>query len=541
MTLAIVSQPDGTKQYQYVDSYEIMDAQLTQAQASYNPLGATATKGCANCNWFIAPGRCVVVAGEISPTGLSDLWRPEEADVIPPILVQIVNPSDATMSAPTTDTKAAGDADTHARVADHPRTQPDHDPKDPKSAKRKRAPAGHAEPTTQDNFYTSVKGALVPVRQSTDAADGLSRSSLTERMLSAVKSALIPFSNGTDRVSAGAHPVLTAPAATASPSRFALVAQKDGRTRFFTAWSNNFTDREGEIFPEYAHKEYIEWADRSQQYPELWLWHTKGTKYGQVDWLDYTDGFVFASGLIDAGFEDLAETLSKEDCGVSHGFAGLQRGNEIIQYRSFELSTLPRTNAAVWTTSFNIIGEGAKEMAFTQQKKTWLKEHGLDDAAIAAAETQATSLSKSLRDLGIAYKDTDLVEEPVTDDKAKKPPFGSEQADEEEDAADAKKKKAAKDAEFQSVMLTNSTKQTEILSALATSVSALSDRLKAVEATDDQKIAATIAARAPGSAGVSAAKDATNVVDQQQVSADAEFFGSTFLAGLGVTAGATGQ
>lgn len=592
--LAIVTREDGTKQYQYVDSYDIMDAQLSQEAAGYNPLGASNTKGCANCNWFLAPGRCIVVAGTISPTGLSDMWRAEEPDLQTPLLVQIVNsegePDDDDLSdavgvgvgtkdtltakkrnslsssqfayvdasgeghlpindeshvkaamsrwnqtkfesdgaKSTAKTKIAAAAKrygidasgftggkeasggTHPVTVTHPRTEPDIDTaKAP--GKKKRPLAGLGEPTPGDKFNGAVKSA------------DLGSAGWPIQLLTGLRELVGKFPGV-----AGSAPSTVPPTQTMK-----LYRTKDDRVRFLTAWSNNFTDREGEIFPESAHKEYIEWADRNEQYPELWLWHTKGTKYGQVDWLDYTDGFVYASGLIDAGYEDLAEALVKEDCGVSHGFHGLQRGKEIILYRPFEISTLPRTNAAVWTTSFNIIGEGAKEMAFTQQKKSWLKEHGLDDAAIAAAETQATALSKSLRDLGIAYKDTDQVEE-VVDAKAGKNPF-AEKADEEEDAADAaaakKKKAAAKEAaDFQAEMIVQSTKQTEILSTLATAVATLATKVKALEATDDQKIAATIAARAPGAVGVSASKDETNVVDKAQTNKDAEWFGQVFVA-----------
>lgn len=553
--LAIV-EVDGKKQYQYIDSWEICDRQLTQQQANYNPLGATATKGCANCNWFLSPGRCVVVEGTISPTGVSDLWMACVEDVPAPILVQIIgmdpdNDGDvdgAIVSAKDTlDAKkrnalpdssfawvdSAGKGhlpindEAHVRAAMSRWNQTKFDSAGAKSSAKSKIAAAAKKYGIDASGFTGTKDA------------DLGSSGQPNGLMAGLRRLVTEFSGVS-----GSAPPPAVPAVVGSEGRLNLFKQKDGRTRFLTAWSNNFMDREGEIFTESAHKEYIEWADSSQQFPELWLWHTKGTKYGQVDWLDYTDGFVYASGLIDAGREDLADALVKEDCGVSHGFHGLQRGKEIIMYRPFEISTLPRTNAAVWTTSFNIIGEGAKEMAFTQVKKDWLKQHGLDDAAIAAAETQATSLSKALREAGVAYKDVDLVEEPVAADKAAAKPAAK--ADDDED--DPKKAKTAggngtgggmysKEVEDGlAVMVANSTKQTEILGALATTIAGFETRIKAIERTDDEKIAGAIGARNPNPGGVAASKDATNVVDQKQNDADRDFFGTTFLAPMGVGA-----
>lgn len=511
MTLALVK--TGDKQYQYVDSYEIMDAQVSQAQAGYDPLGATATQGCANCQWFLAPGRCVVVAGDISPTGNSALWRAKTPASEPVFLVQIVDaPIDTTSAAkesalPDGSASREGTRDI-AVVADHSRTVPDNDPKNTRG-KKKPAKAGMDAPTTQDKFQGAVKNT-----------------SALERVLSAVKSA---FNVESPTVAQAAlAPVQSDPAFQLFWTK-AIDGSGEDRLRFFTAWTNNFQDREGEIFPEAAHKEYIEWADRNQQYPELWIWHTKGTKYGQVDWLDYTDGFVYASGLIDAGHEDLAVTIAKEDSGVSHGFHGLQRGNEVIQYRSFEISTLPRSNAAVWTTNFNIIGEGAKEMAFTQQKKDYLKSHGLDDVAIAAAETQATQLSKALKDLGVSYKDADIVDDPAPAPVA--PAVTNVVV-----AAPTDGDKAATTA-FQAEVLATINKQNEILAALAGGVKSIDDRVKAVERTDDEKIAAAVAAKQVGApTGVAASKSADNVVSERQVGTDKEWFDSQFLAGLAASA-----
>jgi hypothetical protein len=434
---------DGAKEYQYVSSYEYAERQVDQSTAGYDPLGAGNGKGCANCQWFIAPNRCTVVAGTISPTGLSSLWRAVSPVVSAPIPVTIVN----------ADGSATKEIDA-----------------DPETVK----PAG----------------------------------GLVDRVLSAVKSA---FGGTTIDELREALPV-TPPV----PTPLFLVSQKDGRTRFFTAWSNNFMDREKEIFPESAHKEFVEWADRNKQYPQLWQWHTPGTKYGQVDWLDYTDGFIFASGLIDAGSEWIAEKCAKEDTGVSHGFKGLQTDNTIVMYRSYEISTLPRSNAAVWTTSFNLATEGAKEMPFTDVKKSYLKEHGLSDEQIVAAEAQAVNLSKAMKDAGVQWKDTDLVEDPPV-------VAGAASTGAAEPAAPVA---SVRDTSFETRVTDSLDKLTAAMVAITGAVKAVDDRVKSIEGVGDAAVARALQPNA--AAVVQASRDTTNVVGQRQASSDAEWFGAQF-------------
>lgn len=589
------------KQYQYLDSWDVQDRQLSQDAANYNPLGATNTEGCANCQWFIAPSRCVVVAGEISPTGHSDQWMAKVPYTPPPLLVQIVNADDdaASMGSgdqtgvagendyPGVSTKATGDGgdagdelvelaesefEYEALLAAQAAMTLDLSVVDGEkatltAAQRKRIPksacgyvddngkchfplndAAHVRNAAarlgNSNFSSAIKAQIrrkiiaaakrfkinTSLDSSSKDADALAgSSSWRERALSAVKSALLGV---TDEPQRSAHPPVLS-----EGHQFSLVRQKDNRLRFFAAWSNNFEDREGETFPESAHKEFIAWADENEQYPELWIWHTKGTKYGQVDWLDYTDGFVYASGLIDDGYEALAEQLSKEDTGVSHGFAGIQRGKEIIQYRSWEISTLPRANAAVWTTSFNVIGEGAKNMGFTQQKKDYLIAHGLTAEQVTAAEVQATALQKSLRELGISWKDADLEDPPQsTGTPQNSNPLAGAAADSTSSAGApdgaTSGDKAATD--FQKDILAALQKNTEALAVLAGSVKSIDERVKAVEKTDDEKIAAALTGRPAVGSGVQASKSTDNVVATQPANAaDKDWFNSQFLAGLG--------
>lgn len=71
----------------------VYEYQLTQEQAAYDAVGGlTGGKACANCQFFDSPNGCLVVQGDISPTGLSRMWEAETADIPDdPQQVEIVN------------------------------------------------------------------------------------------------------------------------------------------------------------------------------------------------------------------------------------------------------------------------------------------------------------------------------------------------------------------------------------------------------------------------------------------------------------------
>lgn len=414
------------KDYQYIASYEYEERQVPQNVAGYDPLGASASKGCANCQFFISPSRCALVAGTISPTGVSNFW--------------------------------------HERMAWTPEPIP----------------------------VTIVGGAA----KSTTPSEALGSPPATTTLLGGLRNLL------------RRHPQAP-PASPVQARAFTLTRQKDGRTRFYTVWSNNFKDREGEIFTAAAHKEFVDWATKKSDYPELWLWHTKGSRFGQVDWLDNTgDGFVHASGLIDSGKEAIAEQVAKEDSGVSHGFWGLQKGNIIHWYRSYELSVLPIDRAAVPTTSFNILRKG-KEMAFTAEKRKYFQDLGIPEDDIKAWEGQTDGLAEALKAAGLESKAADLgIDTP--------PPPTPEQVTEANFRVETTKA-------LQTI--------TELVSKLAHDVKDIQDKTKDIKSGD----AVVAAAMTPQNASaVQASKSNDNIVpeDARVNDKSKEFFESTILGGL---------
>ena len=195
---------------------------------------------------------------------------------------------------------------------------------------------------------------------------------------------------------------------------FGVVKQRDGKLRWFARYSNAWEDRDHEILTEEAHKDYIKWAYDTGTFPELWLWHTGGTRFGEADWLDFSDGFAHASGLIDDGKESVVEAISAKDVGVSHGFLSLQQGKYVSRYRTYEISVLPREWAAVETSGFNIL-DATKEsevMAFTEERRKWLVE-ALGEDAVKNLEKSTESMATQLKELGVEYKEAEQKSEEV--------------------------------------------------------------------------------------------------------------------------------
>lgn len=186
-----------------------------------------------------------------------------------------------------------------------------------------------------------------------------------------------------------------------------VVKQADGRMRWFARYSNAWEDRDREILTEASHKEYVDWAYKNNTFPELWLWHTKGTRFGSADWLDFSHGFAHASGLIDVGREPVAYKLAKmSGIGMSHGFVSAQTGKYITAHRTFEISVLPLSRAAVWATDFNLVQAADRKDYETMfgERRGFLVEV-LGEEAVKGLEASSESMAKALTDAKVDYKE----------------------------------------------------------------------------------------------------------------------------------------
>lgn len=182
-----------------------------------------------------------------------------------------------------------------------------------------------------------------------------------------------------------------------------LRAFKDdaGVWRWTGIWSNAYKDDEGEVFPLEAHQEFIGWCDKSGRYPELWSWHTPGSRMGVADMLDIHAGFTIATGTFDKGMEDCAERLSQmPDIGMSHGYlyrlADKATGKYSI-YRAYEISELPAHRAGNKLTGFAPLRE-AMTMDATKEKHL---RATLGDARVDAMKSNLEQAQKELTAAGI--------------------------------------------------------------------------------------------------------------------------------------------
>ncbi len=180
-----------------------------------------------------------------------------------------------------------------------------------------------------------------------------------------------------------------------------------GDWRWLSWTTNRFKDREGEIFTEKSHEEYVARVDEQEKYPELWLWHIDGSRVGQADFVGYQDGFVLHSGVFDDDKQDVAERLSEsKGLAVSHGFfyePGDEEDGVYDWYETFEVSVLPAERAANAYTEFAVDSKEEKSM-LTAEKRQFLVEKWGEDRTVEL-EGKLGSLSGELKEAGIEFKD----------------------------------------------------------------------------------------------------------------------------------------
>lgn len=427
--------------------WDVDDRQVPQDQADYNPFGATGGKGCATCQFFISPDTCLVVAGDISPVGISKYYTPVVEYSQEPLLVTIVG----------------GD-------------------------KEKTAPAE----SVLDRFKKFVKS-----------------------LVSTTPESVPPFR---------------------------IEKTLDGYRTYYI-YSNNFKDAHHQIISEAAHKEYVAWVDQTKLYPEQHLWHAGPlSRFGSIDCIDYVDGFMFATGMVDPDKHHIAEALKEkqDELATSHGFYGLIEPKSQVYnlYRVFEIGPLPvGAEANKWTSVGVDLVHKENTMPFTPAKKTFLKDIAkLSDDQITAMETSLKDLSGVLKAQKIDFK-----EEAIT---------GEQPATVEGDAATAAAANTAATAEGNNLVIGAVAEMTKALAGLAALVQSqgtaftkeITDLKTAQAKSSDQIVEEANTARIAASpSGFSAARSADTVVQAQTKEGgavqgqggDASWFFDTVIAPLG--------
>lgn len=393
----VVNAETGEKDYQYVGSYEYESRAYTQQEANYSSVGGDGTRACSNCRFFVSPSRCTIVSGVIAPNGVSDLWAAEPTPMEFVMPVRIVKDDEGNEVPPL-------------------------DLRDPRTQRLVDNAVAMTQTVVERGSFSAkseVEPNSLPAELNGVVADlAIPKPGVTQESPSAVGTVVnrVKTFFASLLVTAGAarNPTGAVQYGDESNKAFSVKEMPDGSLRWLSRMSNNFKDRQGETITEAAHVEFIEWADKNNSYPELWIWHIPGSRFGATDWMAYDKGFVCASGTIDDTEEakTLAKSLSdsKEELGVSHGFVCLKtKDGTITKYRSYEKSVLPLVNAANGWTGFDLLAsigreDKENEMAFNATKRAFLVGKGIPDDQITAWESSNETMQKALTEQGISYK-----------------------------------------------------------------------------------------------------------------------------------------
>lgn len=228
-----------------------------------------------------------------------------------------------------------------------------------------------------------------------------------------------------------------------------MVWKEEGSYRWLAVYSNKWRDSDNppEILAEAAHKEFVNAVDEGDwTYPEVWLWHVGGTRFGVANIVAYDDsGFALASGTVDKGREDVAEALSKMDnLATSHGMPAkeIQRDGTdpsiITRYRTMEISPLPFEAAANrHGTGFQILQvKEVDEMALPTKKRSFLEET-LGTEGVAALEQMLQGKAEELEKQGVEFKE-ETVDESVEEAEVPQAEEISEEVQEPEEITEPK-------------------------------------------------------------------------------------------------------
>ena len=179
--------------------------------------------------------------------------------------------------------------------------------------------------------------------------------------------------------------------------------------RWFAVWSNNFVDRDGELFTAKALDDYVARVDSGKTpMPELWFWHMS-IRAGKAAVVARHGHMMIAAGTFDdtptgRAFRDFYAT-TKMRFGVSHGFLyprGAKQNGTYHHFTTFEISPLPQSAAANQFTEF----VGGKTMV-TPEKRALLDEmFGKKRADELLREAERAG--EEVKSAGVAYKETTL-------------------------------------------------------------------------------------------------------------------------------------
>ena len=293
-------------------------------------------------------------------------------------------------------------------------------------------------------------------------------------------------------------------------SGFLVEKDRQGNFRWIGWTTGHWRDQDygrhekGELIPTAAHQRFMAWLDAkaAERAPELWAWHTPGTATKhRADWWDYADGFVLMSGpLTKAEGERLAALAAKEDLAMSHGFLGwnIDAAEGIIgDYRSYEVSYLPRQKAAAVWTAFETIRKEVTEMLNPDKRAFLVSAIGEDRVRDIEADTKGAA---DTLDLVLESKEAgDPEPAPAAEAEPTPAPAGDPAPEPEGEPVPEAIKALAKSIAGEVEAKIGVTKLNGFLTDMAGQVGTLQKtvaeigtKVEALQKTDDQKIAEAI-------------------------------------------------
>ncbi|MBA3867776.1 MAG: hypothetical protein H0X30_01330 [Anaerolineae bacterium] len=191
---------------------------------------------------------------------------------------------------------------------------------------------------------------------------------------------------------------------------FSVFKATNGKHYWLARHTGKFKDREAEILADKAHEEYVDRVSKGLvPMPELWTWHTKGTRHGQADIVWKSGGFLLAVGHFDDTPEaKCAIEFYQKNAGnikLSHMFnypKSAKQNGVYYAYNTIEITTLPDGAEAFPYTSF----EEFKPMPLSEQQREFIRGVGGDEMLKRAesADTKAITDTKTLEALGVESK-----------------------------------------------------------------------------------------------------------------------------------------
>lgn len=306
---------------------------------------------------------------------------------------------------------------------------------------------------------------------------------------------------------------------TPRPGRLVVYKDKEtGQPRWLGLSANAFEDNEKELFTTKALEEAVEYADKTDERGPLLVQHVPSAEIGHCDFQAVVGRFLVESGTFadtQLGRKALEHySNSDEEHQVSIGYLHVDGDEKDGQYDWLRIkersicdpSLIPAANP--WT-EFQVLGE--KEMD-AKREAVLEKVFGKDLAAqvISTVEEKSKELEGKIRFKEVAVSATEegapdirIVMENVPEAEASKEETKTEEVKKEETSATGEQTDVA-------ALLTSLIQKVD---NLAPTVATLSEEVKELKKTDDEKVAAILTPRITINSGDRPSNSNGNIVD----------------------------